>query len=205
MHPPHLPMQLQTTIFCPSCGQALNRGKCADPWSICLSCDNDHRFFVTPEEPLSVDSGTAASLQLPHLKDLPANAIASFWLSEPPVRLKLNSQLAEILRRITDGRRVPDEPRYSFCPLCGRGLSDYSTSDIWLQWFRCSVGHAWGLRGSEFGSQIGDDWFKLNAEFSDDATGKLIAEWLKGDPHLDTNLHESVRRVLLSSPFHSSA
>ena len=204
MRLPRLPLQLQTHCFCPSCGHLLSRGECADPWSICLVCDSDHRFFVMPESPLASDSRTASSLHLPQLADLPANAIASFWLSEQMVRSKLNSQLAKVLRGIVDGRRLPYEPSYSHCPLCGKGLSEYQTTDIWHSTFRCSVGHAWGLRGGEFRTKIGDGWFMMHGEFSDDVTRKLIAAWLKGDPNLDTNLHESVRGVLLSSPLHPS-
>lgn len=201
MNRPQLPLKLQTNCFCPSCGHPFGGGKCADPWSICLVCESEHRFFVMPEGPLAYESSAASSLHLPQLRDLPVDAIASYWLSEPMVRLKLNLQLAQILRGILDGRRLSNEPRYSFCPLCGGGLSDYQTGDMWLHWFRCSVGHAWGLRGGELRSQIDGAWFKLHAEFSDETTKALITDWLKGDPLLNTNLHESVRRVLLSSPF----
>lgn len=199
---PRLPLELQTHCFCLSCGHLLSRAECADHWSICLVCDSDHRFFVMPEGPLASDSRTASSLHLPQLAGLPAKAIASFWLSEPTVRSKLNSQLAKVLRGIVDGRRLAYEPSYSHCPLCGEGLSEYQTTDMWHWCFRCSVGHVWWLRGGEFGTKIGDGLFTLHAEFSDETTRGIIASWLKGDPHLDTNLHESVRRVLLSSPFH---
>jgi hypothetical protein len=49
-------------------------------------------------------------------------------------------------------------------------------------------------------SLIQDKCLTLQAEWADATISQLIAAWLDGDPHLEANLHNSIRHVLMSSP-----
>jgi len=200
MHPANIPEEIRAQCYCPSCGAHLVPGKCADPLSICLACEGDHRFFIMPQAPLAGDTATAASASFHEIRGLTPEAIASFWLSDPHARSVLNDQLAQLLRATLESRRVVEEPRFSFCPICGNRLAEYDQPDIWVQGLRCQGGHSWALRGGRFFSTIASMRLELQAEHSDDVASRLIAAWLKGNPHLETNLHESVRRVLIGSP-----
>jgi hypothetical protein len=196
MRAARLPEQLRAECFCPTCHDRLAVAESADPWAICLACKAGHRFFIMPESPLSVDSGRAASLCLPELNGRSPEAITSFWLSEPAARSVLNVQLAQILRAVVERRRVPHQPLFSFCPICGGELSKYEQRDIWVQGLRCPAGHSWGLRGGQLGTLIAGTLVGLQAEFSDTILCQLILAWLKGDALLDRQMHESVRHVL---------
>lgn len=196
MHPASIPEQLRPQCYCPSCGNHLVPGECADPFAICLVCEGDHRFFIMPQAPLAVDTATAASASFPEISSLPSEAIASFWLSDPHARSMLNGQLAQLLRATLECQRVLDEPQFSFCPICGEMLAEYDQPNIWIKGLRCQKGHSWALRGDRFYCSP----LELHAEHSDTVASQLAAAWLKGDPHLESNLHESIRRVLTSSP-----
>jgi hypothetical protein len=200
MHPAQLPDQLRPESYCPSCGNYLAPGKCADPWAICLVCKHGHRFFILPEPPLAVHSTTAASLNFPEINNRPPEVIASFWLSEPTARSALNEQLAQLLRAILEARHVLDEPCFSFCPICGETLAEYDQRDNWVQGLCCTGGHPWALRGGRLFSVIGGIHLELHAEAPDPVISQLIAGWLKGSPDFESTLHESIRRVLTSSP-----
>src|SRR5260370_29821733 len=132
MRAAQLAEKLRAVCFCPTCHDRLALAESADPWAICLACKTGHRFFIIPESPLSVDSGRAATLCPPKLKGRSPEAIASFWLSEPAARSVLNAQLAQVLRAVAEGRRVLDEPVFSFCPVCVGELSDYEPADIYV-------------------------------------------------------------------------
>jgi hypothetical protein len=56
------------------------------------------------------------------------------------------------------------------------------------------------MRGGQLTSVVEGKCFTLQAEYADSTVSLLIASWLKSNPYLDTNLHESIRRVLMSSP-----
>jgi hypothetical protein len=190
-----------TELHCPSCGDHLIPGKCADPWAICLVCIRDHRFFIMPPAPRAASTATAADMSFPEISSLSPPAIASFWLSDPSARWVLNEQLAQLLRAIAESRRVLDEPRFSFCPICGQALAEYERPyDYYLQGLRCQSDHRWALRGGCLSSAAETLRLELQAEYSDAIVSQLIAAWLKPNPHLEPNLHDSIRQVLLSSP-----
>ena len=197
MHQPKIPKELLAKRYCPTCDGNLNSAKCADPWAICLTCDGDHRFFIMPPAPLAADTVKAASF--PEMSTLSLPAIASFWLTDPHARWALNEQLAHLLRAALESRRVLDEPRFLFCVMCGETLVEYEQPDIWVQGLGCQRGHCWALRGGHLSSAMVNIRLKLDAEYSDTIVGQLIAAWLKGGAHLGPNLHESIRRVLMSS------
>lgn len=199
MREAQMPEQLQAECFCPTCHDKLVRTESADPWAICLACKGGHRFFIMPESPLSADSGKAASFRFPQLSGRSPEAIASFWLSEPAARSVLNSQLAQLLRAVVEGRQVLDEPVFSFCPICGGQLLDYEQDDIWVQGLRCPAGHIWYLRGGYLWTPIGGTLVGLQAEYSDAQVDQSISSWLKGHRLLDPQLHETIRRVLADS------
>ena len=194
------PEQLGASSFCPSCGNQFDLDECADPLSTCLICANGHRFFIMPSCSLAADTAKAKVAKFPEISDLPPAGVASFWLSDSRARSILNQQLAQLLRAFLESRRVLDEALFSFCPRCKRDLVEEEAGDIWIQALRCGNGHLWALRGGRFYSVMENTRLELHAENSDMVVGRLIAAWLKGDPGLETNLHESVRRVLLSSP-----
>jgi hypothetical protein len=200
MHPANIPEQLRARCHCPCCGDLLSSGPTADPWAICLACRRDHRFFIMPETPHAVDTAKASEAELTEIRNLSLSAIASFWLSEPGPRSILNQQLAQLLRVTLESRSVLDEPRLTFCAICGDVLGDWDQPDIYVQGLRCSNGHCWTSRGGRLTSLVDGMCLTLQAEYADATVSKLIASWLKGSPYLDTNLHESIRRVLMSSP-----
>jgi len=193
--------QLGIEFHCPSCGDHLVSSQCADPWAICLACERDHRFFIMPPGPLAASTATASGISFPELSSLSPPSIASFWLSAPRARWVLNEQLAQLLRSIVESRRVSDEPHFSFCPICGDTLAEFDwLFDCYHQGLHCRSGHRWAARGGCFSSAMETVRLELHAEYSDAVVRQLIAAWLKRDPHLEPNLHDSIRQVLLSSP-----
>ena len=201
MHAAKIPEQLLVELHCPSCADHLVPRKSADPWALCLVCNRDHRFFIMPPGPLAAFTATAASITLPEISGPSTPAIASFWLSDPRTRWVLNEQLALLLRAIIESRRISDEPRFSFCPICGAALEEYERPlDLYMKGLRCQSDHLWALRGGRLLSATVTVKLELQGEYSDAVVSQLIASWLKRDPHLEPNLHDSVRQVLLSSP-----
>jgi len=202
MHATNITEQLRAELYCPSCGDGLVLCKSADPWAICLICSCDHRFFIMPPGPLAAFTATAAGIAVPEIGGLstPA-AIASFWLSDPRARGVLNEQLALLLRAIIESRKILDEPHFSFCPVCGVTLEEYDWPfDVYMKGLRCQSDHRWALRGGRLHSAMETVRLELQAEYSDAVVSQLIAAWLKRDTHLEPNLHDSVRQVLLRSP-----
>ena len=193
--------QLPVELRCPSCCNDLVSRTSADPWAICLACYCDHRFFIMPPGPLAAFTATAASITLPEIGGLSTSAIASFWLSDPRARWVLNEQLALLLRAIIESRRISDEPHFSFCPICGAALEEYERPlDLYMKGLRCHNDHRWALRGGLLFSAMETVKLELQAEYSDAVVRQLTAAWLKRDPQLEPNLHDSIRQVLLSSP-----
>jgi hypothetical protein len=190
-----IPEEIRTK--CPSCGAALAQSETVDPYAICLACPTGHRFFVMPEGPLAIATATAAAAHFPGLERRNRKQVAEFWLSDPSARRLLNQQLAELLRTILEARSRDEALRFHYCPVCGGELSEYDQPDIWVRGLRCSQNHSWAERGGRLGSlSIG---LALHAEPSAAVVRQLVSGWLKGNPQLDSNLHESVRRVLASS------
>ena len=193
--------ELHAKLHCPSCGDHLVLRKSADPWAICLVCNRDHRFFVMPPGPPAAFTATAAGITLPEISGLSTPAIASFWLSDPRARSVLNDQLALLLRAIVESRSILDEPHFSFCPICRDALEEYDRPlDLYMKGLRCRRKHCWALRGGRLFSAMEAVRLELQAEYSDAMVSQLITAWLNRDPHLEPNLHDSVRQVLLSSP-----
>jgi hypothetical protein len=173
--------------------------------AVCLACPAGHRFFVMPEGPLAVETAKAASAQFPELEHLRPEQVAAFWLSDSVARSILNEQLAELLRVILEARSRSNSLHFSYCPICGGGLSEYVQPDIWVRGLRCSQGHSWAERGGRLGCALGSTRFGLCAEPSESVVRQLVSCWLKGNPQLDTNLHRSVRQVLAAYIFASGA
>lgn len=196
MRAAQVPEQLRTECYCPSCRDHLVAWESADPWAVCLRCKKDHRFFIMPECPLAVNSATAASRAFAELAGCSHDAVARFWLSDPAARSLLNEQLALILRAIAEGRQAIGEPLFSFCPICGGGLSEYEPGDCYVQGLRCPTGHNWSLRGGRFCTRIAATLVGLQAEYSGAVLCQLVSGWLKGKPLLDEQLHTSIRHVL---------
>lgn len=194
MNAAKFPEQLRAECHCPSCGGDLEPSKCADPWTICLSCARGHRFFIAPQPPLSADT-VADTLDFPSMSGLPPEAIANFWLSDPTARSLLNQQPAELLRAFLESRCVMEEPQFSFCPICGNALGESDQTDTWVKGLRCERNHSWALRGGRLYGQS----LELLAEHSDAVISRLIGGWLK-DSYLQPYLHESIRCVLTGSP-----
>ena len=169
---------------------------CADPYAIDLVCRKGHHFFIMPEPPLALESAKAASFSFPESERRSSEAIISCWLSNPAARAMLDEQLAMILRSIAQGRRVSGESQFSFCPLCGGELSEYEQENIYVQGLKCPSGHNWSLRGVYFCAATAGTKVGLHAEHCDSALCDLISTWLKAEPLLDRQLHETVRRVL---------
>jgi len=193
--------QLHAELQCPSCGDHLVSRKSADPWAICFVCSRGHRFFIMPQGPLAAFTATAAGITLPEIVGLSTLEIASFWLSDPRARWVLSDQLAILLRSIVESRRISNEPHFSFCPICGEAVEEYERPlDLYMRGLRCQNDHRWALRGGRLFSAMETVRLELQAEYSDAVVSQLIAGWLKRDPHLEPNLHDSIRQVLLSSP-----
>ena len=189
-----------TPLHCVVCANLLDRGKCADPFAVCLTCRNNHRCFALPKSPLGSESEHFSSLALPLLDHQSNEAIASFWLSDAAARAHLNPQLAELLRIFLERRHVKAERPFTYCPLCGLALSHYDQPDIWVLGLRCANGHTWATRGGRIGGGSAQVHISLKSEPSDSVVAQLIRAWLKPNPHLSPQLHETIRRVLSSSP-----
>jgi hypothetical protein len=201
MHSANITQELRTELHCPSCADDLVSCTSADPWAICLACNRDHRFFIMPPGPLAAFTATAAGITLPEIDGLSTAAIASSWLSDPRAREVLNEQLALLLRTIIEPRKILEEPDFSFCPICGAPLGECERPfDIYMKGLRCQSDHRWALRGGRLFSAMESVKLELQGEYSDAVASQLIAAWLKRNPHLEPNLHDSVRKVLLSSP-----
>ena len=138
-------------------------------------------------------------MPVPQLNGQSPEAVASFWLSDPSARSFLNEQLGVLLRAILENRQVPDEPSFSYCPLCAEALSEYEQPDIWVVGLRCRNAHSWFSREGRLHGTVDGRRFTLYAEASDATIAQLIAGWLEGKPQLEPQLHPSVRRVLQSS------
>ena len=154
-----------------------------------------------PQSPLATFTAAAAGITLPEIDGLSTSAIASFWLADGRARSVLNDQLALLLRAIVESRSILDEPDFSFCPICVAALEEYKRPlDVYMKGLRCQSDHRWALRGGQLFSAMETVKLELQAEYSDAVVSQLIAAWLKRDPYLEPNLHDSVRQVLLSSP-----
>ncbi len=133
------------------------------------------------------------------MDDLSTKAIAEFWLSDPHARSMLNQQLAQLLRWILERPGLIDEPQFLFCPICRHSLVEYDPDDIWVKGLRCKKDHLWALRGGHFFHFTETAHIELYSDSPDKTANRLVAAWLTPNPTLETNLHESIRRVLLSS------
>jgi hypothetical protein len=151
-----------------------------------------------PQPPLASDTDTAVaeSASFTAIIGMSQSAMAFFWLSNPHARSILNDQLAELLRATLESRHGIDEPRFSYCPICGEALDEYDYPDGWAKGLRCQTGHSWALRG---GRLRFDASLTIHAEQSDAVVGRLIAGWLQ-NTYMEPYLPESIRRVLMSSP-----
>ena len=197
-----IPEQMGAIDCCPACSTKLSRASSPDPFAICLVCPNRHRFFVMPEPANAVQTAKAVSAHFPNLEDQTSEQVATFWLSDPAARGILNEQLATLLRVILEGYAREDALPFLFCPMCCGELAYYDDGDIWVRACRCPRGHRWGERGGRLGCPLqGQRAFALWAEPSRSVVRQHIAGWLQGNPHLDTNLHESVRKILANSVF----
>jgi hypothetical protein len=183
-------------FYCPICGTRLSRCPCTDSLADCFSCLSDHRFFVFNHPTLARASACAARLVLPDLSGLSLEEICSFWLSDARARLHLNDQLAELLRFFVENRHNPARFQATHCPACATPLTPYEQPDIWVKGLRCAQGHTWGERGSQLGGIVGGMQITLHAEPSDQVVAELSRGWLRPDPHLEPQLHGSVRLVL---------
>ena len=190
----------QLKLHCPTCGDELVPSRSGDPLALCLACRAKHRFFIMPKPPSAAATSNAASMRLPHLAGRSPDAVSAFWLSDKAARSVLNEQLAELLRVAVENRRVPYESAFVQCPLCGERLAEYEQPDVWVQGLRCPNSHSWASRGSRLYGMAQGSRLTLHGELSDTTIAQLIQGWLKGNRALDSQLHDSVRRVLESSP-----
>ena len=185
---------------CVACAKALRLTACVDPFAVCLACDAGHRYFVWPESPLASQASSAASARFEQTEHQSSAAIAKFWLSNPDARSLLNEQLAELLRIFLEQPRVAHELPFSYCPLCAAALAEYEQPDIWVRGLQCHNGHTWAVRGGHIGGGASGSAIVLHSEPPDSTVAQLLRAWLKGNPYLDPQLHQSVRTVLASSP-----
>jgi hypothetical protein len=81
----------------------------------------------------------------------------------------------------------------------------YDLPDAWVEGVRCTSGHLWQLRGGTLHGDGACFGITYTSELTGEQLTQLIACWLNGDPVLDSNLHESVRRVLQSYRVDSSS
>ena len=181
-----LPQPIESNWFCSDCANPLNEIPCEDPFSICLACKNDHRFFVLPKNgafrmnQLKELKHKLFGLKIPEQIKQSTETVASFWLSEPKFRESLNPQLAEMLRAVLDKirhkRKVSKRIEFSWCPACGLKLSEFKYSDIWLHGLKCSREHTFYLR---INSLYREADLIFEAEFDDSTLQNLIKSWTR--------------------------
>ncbi len=135
-------------------------------------------------------------MRLPLLGGQTDDFVARFWLTDPTARSALNPQLAELLRIILDGRRLPSDVQMLFCPACGGALSEYEQWDCWVIGLRCPAGPTWDARGHSLSEAVAGGNVAFDAEPSDSAVASVIQWWLHDESALRHQLHDSVRRVL---------
>jgi hypothetical protein len=140
-------------------------------------------------------SATASTFRPVGLPDDP-RGITAFWLSDPKARGVLNSQLAEILRTILEPTSLAEPASALHCPLCSGNLFEYEQDDIWVRGLKCPAEHCWSQRGGRLAAILASGHFTLHSEIPESSIDSLLQWWLKGDPHLESNLHESVRSVI---------
>src|SRR5262249_20272602 len=100
-HPPFdLPGWLQKDKYCPACRRSLSVHATLDICTIGLDCQNKHHFVVTLYEPKMQESASVRSVNLPRAVD--EKATIQYWLTEWKARSRLNTQLADMLRRIVE-------------------------------------------------------------------------------------------------------
>jgi rubredoxin len=182
--------------FCPECAGKLSLSESVDPNAYCLSCASGHRFFLSKHSNLSHASENASSLQLSHLIGKSTDEVAHFWLSDAKARVYLNDQLAELLSAFLENRCISTEFHARYCPKCGQSISSYEQSDIWVRGLSCTNGHTWGERGGQIGTTNGGEQISFRSELSKKVILSLATGWLKQNPYLDPQLHESIRPVL---------
>jgi hypothetical protein len=196
MQEARMPEALSVAAHCSDCGARLTRSECGDPWAICLSCTNGHRFFIMPDPPLAADTARCSAIRSAKLGRTPPEALASFWLADPAARSSLSEQLAEMLRVIVEDEAPDAEARHAHCPFCGRPLEPYDQQDVWVQGLRCESGHEWAARGGRLFTMEGRAHIIIHAQPSDRIVRSLVAGWLSGNPQLEPQLHPSIRGVL---------
>lgn len=178
---------------------------CIDPWALGLSCDAGHRWFVEPHVDAR-DSAKAAAARFPELDALAPADVASFWLGEPRARTILNEQVAQLLRTILEGTAPEHVAPAAFCALCASRLAPAEVPGTGLHGLSCDGGHVWmearlGLHNVQ---SLGEE-LVLRPELSLQATTNLVRWWATPNPRLDSNMHESIRRVLASSKYATHA
>ena len=196
-----------TRWHCSGCSARMSKSECSDPRAECLTCSLGHRFFLLEKPNLGQATARAAGLNLNQLTGTALEDVARFWLMDPTARAHLNDQLAELLRIFLDGRYVPLELPHQHCPTCGETLSGYEQPDIWVRGFRCTQDHIWAARGSHLGGRVEEEYVTFYAEPTDNVLSKLAEGWLNHNPHLQPQIHRSVRPILeaLQSRLRSNA
>ena len=183
---------------CATCAAGLSWTESADPATGCLSCPSGHRYYRPGRPAPSEATAQASRLELDTLAGASPERVARFWLSDTRARAHLNSQLAELLRVFLEQRCAESDFRLKYCPSCGSQLSGYEQPDIWVAGLRCPNGHDWAERGRRLWTTIDGILVEIEAEPSSSVVASLVTAWLSGNPHLESNLHVSVRRVLES-------
>lgn len=193
-----LPDDLLAECRCPECAGALETGKSADPWALCLRCESGHRYFVMPESPTHGQATEAVSARFPELEGKNPADIAAFWLKEPSARRLLNEQLVELLRFILEPGAGNARLSFRYCPFCGGALSRYEQPDVWVTGLRCANGHEWAERGGRLSCVLSHIAYVFRADLNVSVARRLISGWTRDNPSLNAQLPDSVRRVLLS-------
>lgn len=190
-------------LYCPTCRLELRRTDLLDPFVQGLICRNGHRFFITLQAPTSVATEQAAAIQL-GLEDTNPSQIIKMWLTNYPLRSKLNEQLATMIRRIyeieeqslhiaTDAN-AGTQAVFRYCPLCQDNLVLFDQSDAWVEGFRCAKGHEYRARdGLSF--FFDGKLVKFHEEMADSTLDNLIGFCLKDHPN-DPQVHRQIRSIL---------
>lgn len=192
----HTPTVFLQGIWCPQCGKRSSPKGCADPFAVCFACAMDHRFYIPAAYAVSSQTEKASSLSVPAVAGASDAEIAQYWLTNPYARGHLNSQLVELLRQFVEHRALSYEPRFNWCPACGKSLSPFDQPDVWVQGLACENGHEFMERGGYISGSLGGEHISLLAEYPATAMKAVIGGWLKPNSIFAHQMHPTVRNIL---------
>lgn len=192
-----------TKYYCPLCSGTISLVNGVDPWIQKIQCSSGHKLFIELKLALFKSCNSAQQIKLP--TNLTENEVIQAWFNNPNYREKLNPQIAEILRRISEHSLLDfesNQPDFGFCPLCSEVLINYDNGDAWTKGLRCKNNHNWAERTGGLSTIDADRQIHLHKEISSAIIKGLLEGWLIR--HVNSRwtapqLHPAVKRIFANT------